>query len=183
MKMRKKKYICGLEMDKYFSTSSLTSEINQIIRMQYPDSVKNKFRAIIVILALFIVALPWLNIFDTGWIQIFVIFDLILVVFYRYRLRRIIEVSEQGISEILGKKKWYWKWNEIEEVRHMIALQTGSMPANRITVEHHSTHDITFDDQMVGWDEALKLIKRIWHNGNKRKIELTSVPFILMKYW
>ncbi|MCD4654870.1 hypothetical protein K8T06_13165 [bacterium] len=178
------KSIFGLEMGvESFSTTLDHPECQEPVRLRYPDSVKNKFLALIGILSVFTVVLPWLHILDVGWVQIFGILDFMLVLFYRYRLRRIIEVSEQGVCELLGKKEWRWTWSEIEEVRHTSVTLAGSIPAHRMVVEHKSTHDITFDDQMSNYDDAVTLIRRFWHNGTSRKIELNSVPFILMKYW
>jgi len=153
------------------------------ITLQYSQSVKGQFKAVIGIVTLFICLMPWLHLFNIGWIQIFVVLDIMLILFYRYRICRVIEVSETGVSEFLGKQEWVWTWSEIHEISETKASQMSVSPRNRLVVEHKSTHDIAFDDQMEGYGRALELIQQNWVEKNGKKIDITHIPFFLLKFW
>lgn len=155
----------------------------ETIQLEYSSTIKTQFRIVMVIIALFIGVMPWFQLFTTAWFQLSFILEILLVLYYLYRIRRRIVVTSEGISEYVGRQEWEWTWNDIAEVRETIANNSGSLPTRRLVVEHHSTHDIAIDDQMDGYDQAVQLIETHWHNPPKQRIERTEIPVILLRYW
>jgi hypothetical protein len=146
--------------------------------LTYPDNVKSRFKAILIMLTLLIVILPWLHIFHGGWLQLLIILDLILFLFYWYRIRREIEVSESGIREKMGRSETFWRWNEIAEI-HEVVTHESAEPSARMTIEHQSTHQVSFDTQMGNFAKAREIVEVNWSGC----ISVSRVTMILMKYW
>lgn len=151
--------------------------------LRYPKAVRVRFFTFIILIALFTAFMPWLGIFGTGWIQIFALGDFLLILFYRYRLIRTIIVTNDGITEKLGKREWNWTWEDIAEIRETTATGAGTSPTRRMVVEHASTHDMAFDDDMPGYDAAVEIVRRQWEHLPGHRIARSSVPMFLWKYW
>ncbi|HPQ40061.1 MAG TPA: hypothetical protein PLV45_06770 [bacterium] len=162
--------------------SGSEKDVDRIV-LKYTDSVRTRFFTLIILLSMFIAALPFIRLFSPGWTQLFLMVDLLLILFYRYRLIRTIIVTDDGISEILGKREWHWEWNEIAEIRETTATNPGAAPSRRMVVEHESTHDMAFDDDMPGYDAAVTVIRRQWEKPSTRRIASHRVPMFLLKYW
>ncbi|MBN1296963.1 hypothetical protein JXA80_09295 [bacterium] len=130
-----------------------------------------------------IVLIPWLGFLDPGWIQILAMGDFILILFYRFRMIREIKVSRSGVSETLGRRCWEWSWDDVSEIRETRATRIGSVPGRRLSIEHESTHDMSVDDEMPGYDDVVTIIRAVWEDGEKRRIRIQTTPFFLFRYW
>ncbi|MBN1355237.1 hypothetical protein JXA40_03095 [bacterium] len=156
---------------------------SEILKLEYPPPVKLKFLVLIAgVVTLFI--LRSLFVQDPAWLVLGVISVGALSIYYRFRILRVVTVSEKGVSQRVGRREWLWQWLEIRQVSEKIwsrsNLAHGSM--RRMTILHESGRDISFDTHMGPYQDAARTVTRT-AKSHGVGIEVREVPFFMLVYW
>lgn len=168
----------------FFSTSTQDyGKEDTIITLQYDSAVRHRFKTLIGICILITILTHWIQIFDSGWLSLMILFTIVLILYYHYRIRRRVQISRVGITENASGRDWCWTYSDIAEVTEYQTESLDSMPSRRIVIEHKSSHDIAFDNQMKGYDDAVAIIKANWCTTPDRRIEHKRIRFFILKFW
>ena len=151
--------------------------------LKYGSHVINRFRTFIAMPVLAIALCLLLNIHHPGYLSLLVLSLFLLFLYYRYRICRQVAVSENGVRETVAGRTWIWRYSEIDTVTELKVTGTGSEPGRRMILEHETSLDVSIDDQMTGYDEAVGMIRDRWTAETSRRIDTRSVGYFLLKYW
>jgi len=168
----------------FFSTSTQDyGKEDPIVTLQYDVAVRSRFKTLIGLCILMTILTHWIPIFDSGWFSLMVMFTLIMVLYYHYRIRRKVQISRVGIKETAGGREWFWTYSEIADLTEFQLDSPDALPSRRIIIEHKSSHDIAIDDQMKGYDDAVEIIRTNWCTTPDRRIERKRIRFFILKFW
>jgi hypothetical protein len=171
--------------DNTFQVSSTSEQYDEFapVTLQYDKSVHTKFKTLIVFVLFLAVISPFTFLWGTGWSSILFASAVVLAIYYLKRIKRVIRLSDKGVYEKSFWRERYWTYAEIADIVDMIANHPTSDPSRRVNLEHVSTHDISIDDQMDGFNDALSLVQKFWVESLSKRMNRKHVQFFVLKYW
>jgi len=154
------------------------------ITLTFDDTVRTKFLTGIIIFSCLVI---WGVFFisDPGWIYVGITLICFGVLFYQLRIKRIVVVTSDGISEHAWHRKWQWNWREITQISHQCPdtnTPVSAMVEDRIIIENNQGREIMLDSRMPEYPEARIKILQIARTY-KIQVVRRKLPVFNLVYW